>query len=204
MGRPTRNKNNIREGGAAPLRNEHEESRMYYIIESKYVGPNPEEMVDEDQIFITTAPALMNSNHEPCISGWCGTTNDKSITGHGEYRTWEEAEKAMSDIFGDVRQSDIDWGPRLSMNPAKEPAGLTVAVYRPGAYQPLSRSATEDWVSAALAPIQADTTDEQLDEIEEELEAEANEQGMTLYRESLGSLLERKRDELREELEETE
>ncbi|MBB3710455.1 hypothetical protein FHS00_000008 [Limimaricola variabilis] len=146
----------------------------------------------------------MNSNHEPCISGWCGTKNDKSITGYGEYRTRGEAKNAMSDIFGDVRPSDAEWGRRLAMDTGEVPADHIIAVYRPGAYRPLSRSATEDWVSAALAPIQADTTGEQLEEIEEELEAEANERGMTLYRESLGSFLERKRDELRVELEEVE
>lgn len=177
---------------------------MYYIIESEYVGPNPDEMVDEDRILITTAPALVNTNQEPCISGWCGTTNDISITAHGEYRTRAEAEKAMSDIFGDVRSSNVEWEPWLAMDSDDDPADHLVAVYRPGACQPLSQSATEDWVSTALDQIQADTTDEQLEELEEELEAEANEQGMTLYRESLGSLLERKRGELREELEETE
>lgn len=177
---------------------------MFYIIESEYVGPNPEEVVGEDQIFITTAPAAVNTNHEPCISGWCGTTNDISTIARGEYGTREEAENAMSAIFGAVRPSDIDRQPCLAIGSDGDAADHIVAVYRPGPCRPLSRSATEDWVSTALDQIQADTTDERLEELEEELEAEANDQGMMLYRESLGSLFEAKRDERREALEDAE
>ena len=49
-----------------------EDLNMYYIIEHKYVGPNPDQNIDADWIEIDTVPATTNSSHEDRIEGWCG------------------------------------------------------------------------------------------------------------------------------------
>lgn len=83
---------------------------MYYIIETIYVGPNQnqDEYVDADRIEISTSPATANMSHEKRTEGWCGTTNDWSVYAHGEYATIEEARAAITEKFGEVRESDGD------------------------------------------------------------------------------------------------
>jgi len=170
---------------------------MYYIIETNYVGPNQtqDQYVDVDTIEISTSPAITNSSHEERIEGWCGTTGDWAVYAHGEYATIEEARAAITEKFGEVRDSDAN-GDRFDSDDED-----VVATYKPGKYAPMSSQATADWAYEGFkSDIEAETTDARIAELVAEYEAEANSNGYTLSRDLEGFMQER-RQELRDELE---
>lgn len=167
---------------------------MYYIVMTEYVGPNPQENLDSDVIDIRTSPARKNMSGEICVNGWCGTTNDWSCTAHGEYPSIEEAISAIEEKFGEVRECDAE---SESDNPD------VVKAYKQGKFIPMSRRETAGWLWEAMKEdIVADTTDDQLENLGEEYEKSANEEGMTL--EYIQDILEEYRQKLRDEQEEEE
>jgi hypothetical protein len=174
---------------------------MYYIIETNYVGPNQgqDQYADVDTIEISTAPAITNSSHEERIDGWCGTTNDWSVYAHGEYATIEEARVAIKNKFGPVRDFDADGSPFESGDEN------VVEIYKPGKYAFMGRQATADWAWSGIEiDIKADTTDERIDALICEYEAEANKLGYTLdsvLENEMWAHRQRLRDEMHEELE---
>lgn len=170
---------------------------MYYVIETKYVGPNQtqDNYVDADKIEISTTPAITNSSREERTEGWCGTTNDWAVYAHGEYATIEEARAAIATKFGEVRDSDPN-GDSFESDDED-----VIETYKPGKYTPMSSQATADWAYDGIqSDIEADTTDERIAELVAEYEAEANSNGYTLDSD-LESLMQERRQELRDELE---
>lgn len=169
---------------------------MYYIIETKYAGPNQtqDQYVDRDCIEISTSPAISNGSHEECADGWCGTTDGWAVYAHGKYDTIEEARAAITTKFGEVRDSDPNGD---SFESDDEDA---VETYKPGKYAPLSSEATADWaydgVQSDIAP---DTTDERIAELVAEYEAEARRNGYTLDS-YLEDFMQEQRQNLRDEL----
>jgi hypothetical protein len=150
---------------------------MYYIIEANYVGPSQtqDQYVDVDKIEISTSPAITNSSHEECTEGWCGTTNDWAVYAHGEYATIEEARAAITEKFGEVRDSDAN-GDRFESYDED-----VVETYKPGKYASISSEATADWAYEGIQfDIESDTSDERIAELVAEYEAEANVYGYTL------------------------
>lgn len=169
---------------------------MFYIIETKYVGPNHDQNVDADTVEITTVPAETNSSHEVRTEGWCGTTNDWSVYAHGEYETLEAAKKAVKEIFGEVRDCDSERHDFGGYDTA------AVEVYKPGKFSPMSRQETADWAHDGMrSDITADTTDEQIAELVAEYEGYANSDGCTLDGD-LEDMMIRYRDDKRAEREE--
>lgn len=169
---------------------------MYYIIETKYVGPNQtqDQYVDVDKIEISTTPAIGNSSHEVRTEGWCGTTNDWAVYAHGEYATIDEARDAITEQFGEVRDCDAN-GYFFKSDDEN-----VVETYKPGKYDPMSSQATADWAYEGIqSDIEADTTDERIAELVAEYEAWANGNGYTLDSDLEGFMRER-RQELRDEL----
>lgn len=167
---------------------------MYYIIETKYTGPNQDQYVDADKIEITTTPAIGNSSGEECIEGWCGTTDDWAVYAHGEYETLEEARDAIIETFGVVRDSDPDGNSFESFDEN------VIEVYKPSKYAPLSSWATADWAYEGIrSDIDAYTTDGCIAELVIKYEEEANRHGYTLHSDLEGFMQDR-RDELRSEL----
>lgn len=170
---------------------------MYYIIVTNYVGPNQtqDQYVDVDKIEISTSPAITNSSHEERTEGWCGTTNDWAVYAHGEYVTIEEARAAVTEKFGEVRDSDANGDSFKSCDES------VVEIYKPGKYAPMSSSCTADWAYEGIqSDIEADTTDERIAELVVEYEAEANSNGYTLDSD-LAYFMQQRRQELRDELE---
>lgn len=109
----------------------------YYVIEINYNGPSQEQHVDADKIEISAACAVTNSRREKCTSGWCGTTNDWSVYAHGEYVTLEQAQVAIAEKFGKVRDADPDGDAFESDIPN------VVKTYKAGLYSKMSRHATQ-------------------------------------------------------------
>jgi hypothetical protein len=68
----------------------------------------------------------------------CGTTNDWAVYAHGEYATIEEARAAITEKFGEVRDSDAN-GDSFESDDED-----VVEAYKPGKYAPMSSQATAD------------------------------------------------------------
>lgn len=161
---------------------------MFYIVETKYTGPNPDQHLDQDVVEIQTAPARTNSSGEIKTQGWCGTTNDWCVNAHGEYTTLEEAEAAVQEIFGDVRPYEDE-----------EADDSVVKAYKPGLYIQMSEEDTGDWCYDVIQErVTLGMTQEQVDTLIGELEAEANKEGYTLSGE-LGDMITERLNELLEE-----
>lgn len=76
---------------------------MFYIITTEYVGPNKRDsknniIGDSCVAEILSKCPRTNCSNEPRISGWLGTTNDISVTAHGEFDTIEEARDAVKSL----------------------------------------------------------------------------------------------------------
>lgn len=169
---------------------------MFYVIKIDYVGPNPDQHVDDDRIEIRTTPARTNQRHEVCLDGWCGTTNDWAVFARGEYATEQEARDYIAETYGPVRE-DEDVGDPIGIDADGEPI-MAVAVFRPGKYIPMDAEGTGNWAWTGIeVDIKADTTDEQIETLVEQYEAEVNEEGYTLNKRALSDSMERRRDDLK-------
>lgn len=169
---------------------------MYYIIETKYSGPNRDQYPDADVIEIRTSPAITNGTHEERTEGWCGTTGGWAVYAHGAYETIEEARAAIATRFGEVRDSDAS-GDRFE--PDTE---AVIETYKRGKYEPMSSQATADWAYEGIqSDIEADTTDARITELVAEYETEANRNGCTLHCD-LEDFMRDRRQELRDEMKE--
>lgn len=161
---------------------------MFYVVETKYTGPNPDQHIDQDVIEIKTEPARTNSSDEPKTHGWCGTSNDWCVNAHGEYPTLADAEAAVKDIFGDVRlheEEDCD--------------ETVVKAYKPGKYIQMSEESTGDWCHEVIQDkVKLGMTGEQVKALINELEQAANEEGHTLSTALADMIAERQADLLEE------
>lgn len=149
---------------------------MFYVISREYVGPNQDDsrFINADTVIISTEPAVTNMSHEVRIDGWCGTTHDWSITAYGEYETIEQAEEAIANIFGDVRETELDSREEM------DDSGV-VEAYLIGKYEAMTTQETEDWLFAGLAEdVTADISDERIEELARQYEKEANAEGFSL------------------------
>lgn len=76
---------------------------MFYLIVSEYVGPNKLDSTgaiigDSAVASITTECGRTNMSREKRSNGWLGTTNDNSVTAHGEFDTIDEARGAAATL----------------------------------------------------------------------------------------------------------
>lgn len=67
----------------------------YHVVSRVYVGADGL----DDRIEIRDEPATTNLSREPRTQGWCGTTNDYSVTAHGCYDTLEAAREAAKAVY---------------------------------------------------------------------------------------------------------
>lgn len=170
---------------------------MFYIIETVYTGPNQtqDQFVDADTIEIGTEPARGNCSGEIILNGWCGTTNDWAVYAHGEYETVEEAEDAVKRIFGPVHEEDANGDAFENRDES------VVKVFKQGEYEPMSKEAAGNWLAAAIyEDIDATTSDDRIQELVEEYEGLANDEGYTIDSGDLQDLLEKRRQDLFEAL----
>ncbi|EBR3449818.1 hypothetical protein RF182_17600 [Escherichia coli] len=172
---------------------------MFYLVETKYIGPQPHDdrNVDSHKIEICTKPAGYDEQKKPILEGWCGSFNDHSVYMHGQYETLDEAREAMSRIFGEVREADAD-------ESVLEPDEDILECYKVGKYIPMSSDATGSWAYDVInSEITADTTDERISQLVVECEAEANSLGYKLSKD-LEDFMEQRRQELRDQAEQEE
>lgn len=102
------------------------------------------------------------------VECWCGSFHDVSTYAHGEYETLEEARAAVKEIFGGVRETELD-----SLED-EEDSGV-VEAYLIGEYEAMSRESVEIWLEPAYSEeITADMTDEQISALVSDCEEELN------------------------------
>jgi hypothetical protein len=157
----------------------------YYVIETNYVGPN--DLYDPDTIGIYTQPAYGNMSKEPVVDGWAGTTNDWATYAHGEFGTIDEARAKIAELYPERREIDE----------YDDYDNVIVELYKPGKYAEMSKEGTSDWLARDLR-LTGDETDEQLQEIIEVAESNANDNGCTLHSDAF-SILADERDRAKAE-----
>lgn len=173
----------------------------YYIIKTEYVGPNQDQHVDDNRIEIRTNPARTNMSHEVKLDGWCGTTNDWAVYAHGKYETEKEARDYIEETFGPVRE-DEEEGDYIGVDDDGNPI-QAVATFRPGKYIPMDAEATGNYCWEGIkVDITATTTDDEIEALVKQYEADVNEDGYTLNKRALSDSMEARRDELKAEAEE--
>jgi hypothetical protein len=139
---------------------------MYYVLEWKYVGPDPEQHINEHALLITSVPGRKNQSGEECTSGWLGTTNDWAEYAHGEFASLENARQAVAGVAGEdgyraASQED---------NPLSDLDDSIVEEYRVGALPYLTSSESKEYaLAAAQDEVTSVTDDEDLDRIADEI-----------------------------------
>jgi hypothetical protein len=129
----------------------------YYLTELEYVGPNPDQHLNDHEFAIATMPSRTNMSGEEKIDGWLGTTNDWASYAHGDYESMEAALAALDKLLpGGYREADIDnWNRDHGV----------VAQFLAGAVPALSREESINWCYPLTEEITPDTTDEGIDEL---------------------------------------
>ena len=143
----------------------------YYVVETRYCGPNPFENADYDWFEIRTTPQFrIGGDRGPCTEGWCGSWNDSSYYGHGCHSSLDEAVEAVKDLCGgeyrkvaEDEHDDID----------------VVAAYKPGWLAPMNRRNLADYVAAAFEVVDSSTSDAEIEAISSEYLEEAEGNGYT-------------------------
>jgi len=133
----------------------------YYVYTVEYVGPNPynDGIWDSDDIIISTSSATYNMTGEPCLNGWCGTTNDWCVMAYGEFASLEEAERFVHEKWnGDFRDVTDETPPYERDDRVK--------IFRMGKYETLTPEATEMlYYEAVRESISSTTSDEEIEEL---------------------------------------
>lgn len=176
-------------------------STTYYITSSEYVGPNQEERFNSHTYSIHTYAPRTNMSHEVRTEGWLGTTNDVAEYAHGEFESEEAARAEIGRLLEDCGYREID---------CSEPVGADgdeliydVARFAVGRFEEWGIESTSTWCYEGIEQdVTADTTDERIEEIADEYEAQANSEGFSLHRRTIIKAAAALRDDLRAEREE--
>lgn len=158
---------------------------MFYIIETRYVGPNQDQRryLDADKIEISTVPAVTSFSQEICTRGWCGTTDGWAVHARGEYYTLHQAHFAIRELFGEVC-------------PVESDNEHVVETYRPRRRERPKSQTTENWIYEAIqSDITADITDERISELLEEYDAKLSESDYRLNKIWVGKLVKKYRQQ---------
>jgi hypothetical protein len=141
---------------------------MFYVIETEYVGPNPQQHLDSHSYHVQNCPGLLNMSHEPRTFGWLGTTNDWSENAHGEFDTLEEARAEIERLTnGDYREQDLsDFHDgnitRIDKNGNIE--GRIVYRVLAGGLELWCAESSQDYCyDSMIVSIKADSTEEEID-----------------------------------------
>jgi hypothetical protein len=161
---------------------------MFYVIQSSYAGPNPDQHLNENKYYITTTPGRTNLGNQVVTNGWLGQTGDWNSHAYGVFETLDEAKAALTKLTGGShREIPVD---RMDED--------EVYCVLDGAYEDLDRETSEAWTYDELyRSITAETTDEQISEMLSLAEKSANEDGKSLDLAHLEGWFLERRDELK-------
>jgi hypothetical protein len=143
---------------------------MYYLIETRYAGPNPDRHLNCHVFDICVSPAIGNSSGEEVIEGWCGTTNGWSVYAHGQFEYREHAIKAVRRIQGEEWAIHDQHG--FDIHPMADHSVLT---FRASKYAKMNRDESAEWMYEGLREdLEDKSTSEILTLTGEEIRALAN------------------------------
>ncbi len=162
---------------------------MFYIIESEYVGPNPDQHLNDHCYLVQTVPGRKNMSHEICIDGWLGTTNDWSETAHGEYDTLEEAKTRIDEILGSEYREPVEsYGDEIVYQ---------VVV---GKLEKWDAENSQAWCyEGMIQSITADSTDAKIDDFISECAADLEDEGGELDTDAVERMCVKHRDSLKDD-----
>jgi len=85
---------------------------MYYIENSTYIGPNPDQvdLRQRDYYVISADPLRTNSSHEILIEGWLGSNGDWSSYACGEYPSEEAAIEYLKSLGCRLVKIEAEFG----------------------------------------------------------------------------------------------
>jgi len=144
---------------------------MHYLIEHEYVGPDRDKHRNNGHYLeITDEPPRTNQSHEVLTEGWLGTTSDWSETAHGEYPRLAGALAAAQQRFelGEWTEHERQCA-RDHYDDCCEGTTFPFAETR---YAFVS---ADDWCGQGDLEITAETTDDELTALTEQIETEAGE-----------------------------
>nr|WP_315425975.1 hypothetical protein [uncultured Pseudomonas sp.] len=168
-------------------------TKKFYVIETLYIGTNCEYGgADRNWFDISTEPARGFSSNEVQLQGWCGVNRDYSVSAHGEFDTFEQAQDFVKGklegklIEGKFRNDEVIRRENIS------------ARYKVEKYVPYSAEDTYSWSYEALSRISTDTTDDQIMQLINEIEFAANSRvGATLHLPTLAEMFTKRREVLK-------
>lgn len=150
-----------------------------YIVSYEYVGPVSNNDDPPCEVYeIRTEPEHYNGgNRGICTEGWCGTTGDVAVRAHGEFDSYEEAEKALQAILDDLPEGYRE----LEIDDHDEFSGIERRV-SVGDCEPYGYESTCDYLLNGCAEwdISAFTTNEQINSLVEETCTFARTEGIEL------------------------
>lgn len=143
--------------------------KKFYVIESINTMSQGNQ---DDRVVIANEPARTNLGNVVRTEGWCGTTDDISVTARGEYGSIEEARAFIKAHYSEgVREMDDFY----------DEGETVVASFLIGRYEKLDQDATSEYVWDELDErITAQSTDQEIEAIAADLEGTANGDGFTL------------------------
>ncbi|WP_419627309.1 hypothetical protein [Thiolapillus sp.] len=170
----------------------------YYIVEKRYIGPNPRDVkhIDFNRFEVTTKPP--NESKGLVLRGWLGTYDNVDLYAYGIFDSLAAAEWAIEALLsGEFRRDpDDDLPPDV------------LAVYRRGRYAPITDDALLQWLDYLSDTTQwldyliytsAYDDDEELERQADTMIYELQQEGRTAYRAQMIDCLEFLRDSAREE-----
>jgi hypothetical protein len=147
-----------------------EEKIMFYVIETKYAGPNPNENINLSRVVISTTPCRENLNNKIKIHGWCGTSNCISTFAHGRFETVDQAREFVNERFGNVAELE---------NPMSDE--YVLEMYSTSQYIHLNVHESYGWtIEMVCEDVDHNTTDEKIKNLVIEYEKIANDEGLSL------------------------
>ena len=138
---------------------------MYYVIERKYVGPNPESNPLQPIFCITTQPGREQGSGEVKIEGELGTSeNEVEGYAHGEFETLEDARNIVSEkTGGDYQQIERAQSSIDMMEESLVEAYCSATL--PALSEQATRQIMRDFADMDIYPT---TSDEDIEELAEE------------------------------------
>jgi hypothetical protein len=175
------------------------EYNKYYVVESRYCGPNPfnEENINCHFIEIFTSPAL-NIEDQVMTSGSI-SIQDTSIQAHGAFDAQEQAQAKIIELFGtnlreieekeECEYTDEDMEIRIGVNEQDKIYSMQV-----GKFSKLCEEGLSEVIGFELEKVAHDTTDKELRKIADDFELDLNE-GYCMTSVDIYEYLEEERDE---------
>lgn len=182
----------------------------FYLIERKYIGPNPyhDENIDRHQFEIRTEPGkeLLDASYGQVLEA---SINNELIRFHGEFDDLKAAIVAARSMFGDFRTHTHEQEGGVGYVDLIEASQDIQLIMRVGKHYPLTVDGTAEFVGKSLESLSGEKelellnySDEDIGRFVDNLQAQANKEGYALIEHVAVEAIEIRQEELMAEQEE--